>query len=61
MIMSTITYNKQITQNESQDKLYIKIKDKTVIYYSVTKDLTDDQLEDMMIESSPFGYTETYI
>lgn len=59
--MSTITLNKQNTQPISQDKLYIKIKEKTVIYYSVTKDLTDDQLEDMMVQSAPFGYTETYI
>jgi hypothetical protein len=59
--MSTITLNKQNTQSTPQDKLYIKIKEKTVIYYSVTKDLTDDQLEGMMVESAPFGYTETYI
>jgi hypothetical protein len=48
-------------QTQSQDKLYIKVKEKTIIYYSVTQDLTEDQVEDMMVDSVPFGYTETYI
>lgn len=59
--MSTITLNKPKTQNTSQNKLYIKVKEKTVIYYSVTQDLTDDQLENMMVESTPVGYTEAYV
>lgn len=57
--MSTITsINKQ---TQPQNKLFIKVKEKTIIYYSVTENLTDDQLEDMMVESLPFGYTESYI
>jgi len=48
-------------QTQSQDKLYIKVKEKTIIYYSVTQDLTEDQVENMMVDSVPFGYTETYI
>lgn len=57
--MSTITLINKQTQ--PQNKLFIKVKEKTIIYYSVTQDLTDDQLEDMMVESLPFGYTESYI
>lgn len=57
--MSTITLINKQTQ--PQNKLFIKVKEKTIIYYSVTENLTDDQLEDMMVESLPFGYTESYI
>jgi hypothetical protein len=57
--MNKLTPNK--TQIEPQNKLYIKVKQKTIIYYSVTQDLSEDQLEGMMVESIPFGYTESYI
>jgi hypothetical protein len=51
----------QKTQTQLKDKLYIKVKQKTVIYYSVVKDVSDDQLEGMMVDSIPFGYTEPYV
>jgi hypothetical protein len=51
----------QKPQTQLKDKLYIKVKQKTVIYYSVVKDVSDDQLEGMMVDSIPFGYTEPYV
>jgi hypothetical protein len=56
--MNTLELNKP--QTKPQNKFYIKVKQKTVIYYSVTQDLSEDQLEGMMVESTPFGYTESY-
>jgi len=45
---------------EKQD-LYCSIKDKTVIIYTKTEPLTDEQLEEMMVDSLPYGYIEPFI
>lgn len=46
--------------NEKNNKEYIKVKDKTVIYYLQIDSLTEDQLEDYMVESIPYSYNEIY-
>jgi hypothetical protein len=46
---------------QKKQKLYCSIKDKTVIVYTKTEPLTDEQLEEMMVDSLPYGYTEHFI
>jgi hypothetical protein len=46
---------------QTNEKLYCAVKDKTVIVYTKTEPLTDEQLEEMMIESVPYGYVESFI
>lgn len=46
---------------EKKQKLYCSIKNKTVIVYTKTEPLTDEQLEKMMVDSLPYGYTEPFI
>jgi hypothetical protein len=46
---------------EKKQSLYCSIKDKTVIVYTKTQPLTDEQLEEMMVDSLPHGYTEPFI
>jgi|AACY02.11.fsa_nt_gi hypothetical protein len=46
---------------EKKQNLYCSIKDKTVIVYTKTEPLTDEQLEEMMVDSLPYGYIEPFI
>lgn len=46
---------------QTDEKLYCAVKDKTVIVYTKTEPLTDEQLEGMMIQSVPYGYVESFI
>lgn len=46
---------------EKKQNLYFSIKDKTVIVYTKTEPLTDEQLEEMMVDSLPYGYIEPFI
>jgi hypothetical protein len=46
---------------QPKETLYCSVKDKTVIVYTKTEPLTDEQLEEMMIESVPYGYVESFI
>jgi hypothetical protein len=46
---------------EKKQNLYCLIKDKTVIVYTKTEPLTDEQLEEMMVDSLPYGYIEPFI
>lgn len=47
------------TQNKKQ-KEYIKIKDKTVVYYVQIDSVTEQEMEDMMVETLPYSYYEVY-
>ncbi len=46
---------------QTDQALYCSVKDKTVLVYTKTEPLTDEQLEEMMIESVPYGYIESFI
>jgi len=46
---------------EEKQNLYCSIKDKTVIVYTKTEPITDEQLEEMMVDSLPYGYIEPFI
>lgn len=62
MIILKVTKNMNTTKllNQKTDKEYIKVKDKTVIYYLQIDSLTEDQMEDMMVDSIHYGYAESY-
>jgi len=47
------------TQNNKQ-KEYIKVKDKTVVYYVQIDSLKEQQMEDNMVETLPYSYYEVY-
>lgn len=40
--------------------LYIKVKEKTVIFYSKTTSLSDEEIEQFMVDTIPYDYTELY-
>jgi len=50
-----------INSPQEQEKLYFSVRNGTVIVYTKTTPLTDEQLEEMMVDSLPYGYIEPFI
>ena len=46
--------------NKQDKELYLKVKDNTVIYYVKIDSISEDQMEDMMVDSIHYGYSESY-
>lgn len=46
--------------NKQHKELYLKVKDNTVIYYVKIDSISEDQMEDMMVDSIHYGYSESY-
>ena len=40
--------------------LYVKVRDKTVIFYTKTQQIDEDKIEELMIESIPYDYQDIY-
>lgn len=46
---------------KKEDKqLYLKLKDNTVIYYVKIDSISENEMEDMMVDSIAYGYSESY-
>lgn len=45
---------------QENKNLYLKVKDNTVIYYVKIDSISEDQMEDMMVDSIHYGYSESY-
>jgi hypothetical protein len=43
-----------------KDTEYIKVKDRTVIYYIQIDSISEEQMENMMVETFPYSYYEVY-
>lgn len=48
------------TLNKQDKQLYLKLKNNTVIYYVKIDSISEDQMEDMMVDSIHYGYSESY-
>lgn len=46
--------------NKQDKELYLKVKDNTVIHYVKIDSISEDQMEDMMVDSIHYGYSESY-
>lgn len=46
--------------NKQDKQLYLKVKNNTVIYYVKIDSISEDQMEDMMVDSIHYGYSESY-
>jgi hypothetical protein len=49
-----------IEDKKIKDQEYIKVKDRTVIYYIQIDSISEEQMESMMVETFPYSYYEVY-